>query len=134
MRKRDRKELCRYIRWVANEMCLRDWTFDVPHEPLPESDAFATVKPTDGRKRARITFCRDFRDLEPDRQRHVVIHELVHCHFAMVQHQIESDLERHLGQHADRVLFDSFRRNLEYGVDGITDALAPHLPLIRWPE
>ena len=134
MNARERKVLGEYIRSVADAMELRDWTLELSHGPPDLEDSFAEVTPTDGRKIAVIAFCEEFRRLEPTKQRMIVVHELVHCHTAMVQHQVERDLEKHLGLPVDRIFFHSFRRNLEYAVDGLTHALAKHLPLIEWPK
>lgn len=105
MKKRERKALCAYLRFVANEMELRDWTFNVQYR-CDSEDAYATVHPIDGRKRATIKFEEDFR---------------------------RSDFESHLGSPADSLMFRAASRNLEYGVDGLAHAIAKHLPLIEWP-
>jgi hypothetical protein len=74
MRKRDRKELGRYIRAVADEMGLRDWTFNVvigdPTADLPGVDyALASIECVDGRKYAVITFHEATRAEPPERLR-----------------------------------------------------------------
>lgn len=120
-------KLDQYVRKVADAMGLRDWRLDVKGEP-PEY-AYAQCRPTDGQRHAELRFGSDFEALEPERRRAIVVHELVHCHIAQLQWQVEKDLERHLGPSTDRVFFDSFRRNVEYAVDAIAEALAPHLPL-----
>lgn len=134
MKKKDREELKRYIRWVANEMLLADWTFDVKWESPSDPDALANCTPIFGRKRATLRFCDDFRNLVADEQRDTVVHELIHCHFAPAQCQVEKDLERHLGVQADQLFFESFKRNVEYAVDGLAGAIAKHMPLIEWPK
>lgn len=45
-----------------------------------------------------------------------------------------NDIQTHLGLAAARIWEDSFRRSIEYSTDAIADALAKHLPLIKWPE
>src|SRR4051794_37550360 len=111
MTKRDRKALGRYIRWVADHLELWDWTFRISDETTGEEHVLAEVRPAEGRKLADIIFCADFRDRAREEQRHTVAHELVHCHFAAVQHQVEEDLDELLGKPADAVLCSSFRRN-----------------------
>lgn len=141
MRKHDRKELGRYVRYVADEMGLRDWHLELLAEP-PDGQAIgddhitlADVSPSPGRRHATIRFCADFRELNPETQRMAVVHELVHLHLAPLQHQCENDLSAEmLGGPASHVFFCGFRRNLEYAVDAMTCALAPHLPLIDWPD
>lgn len=132
MKKRDRKTLARYIRQAADALELRDWTFDLMRKPS-EEDAYAMVWPTYGQRNARIAFCANFRDLEPELQRGTVVHELIHCHLAALQSQMENDLDGHLSSVAESLFFRSVRRNLEYAVDGLERAIAPCLPLIDWP-
>jgi hypothetical protein len=130
---RDRKTLGRYCRTVADRMELRDWHIDVMHEDPSDETAYASAECIYGQKRVRLRFCPEFRDLAPIVQRHVVVHELVHCRMAAVQSQAERDLEDHIGRLADSLFFRSFRRNLEYAVDALSVAIAKHTPLIDWP-
>jgi len=130
---KERKALGKYIRWVADEMELRDWHIDLMRESA-EKGTLAQVHPTFGRKHVEVRFCARFRALPPEEQRNTVVHELVHLHTAAMQSQVEKDLEQHLAQGTDRVFFDSFQRNLEYAVDGLANALAKHMPLISWPK
>ncbi len=133
MRKRDWKELDRYVRWIADEIGLRDWTIDLQHEPCDE-DCNAQANLVYGRRLVRIRVSRDFRGYDRERVRQTTVHELVHCHFAAADNQVQHNLPDHLGQQGSRLFFDAFRRNMEYGVDAIAGALAPHMPLIDWPE
>jgi len=133
MRKRDRRELERYVRWVADEMELRDWTIEVSSEPPGRDDAIATMQPVDGRKLAVMRLCPGFRDREAEDQRHTIVHEILHCHFAAADHAVENDLEGLLGKPADGIFYEAFRRSLEYGIDATAAAVAKHLPLIDWP-
>lgn len=114
-------------------MELRDWEVIVAVGDLETPGAGAEVEVVEGRKLARIVVDENFRGKAPDVQRYIVVHELVHCHLTPVQHQVEYDLEKELGRQADRLFSDGFRRNLEYGVDGLASAIAKHLPLIEWP-
>lgn len=131
MTKKERKALGLYIRWVGDAMELRDWTFELSRKE-PDTDAFATVTPTYGRKIAVIDLCPDFRAMAPEKQRHVIVHELVHCHLEPAASMVRSDLEKHLGETTDRVFWDGFKRQVEYGVDALASAIAKHMPLIDW--
>lgn len=136
-------ELCRYVRWAANAIGLRDWEFYIERQGIREDDpelsdesnrTLAFVEAPPGRRFAKVKFCEDFRELDPRHQRHTVVHELVHCHFTPMQHQVEYDLERHLSQQMDDLFSTTFRRNLEYGVDAVASVIAENLPLIEWPD
>lgn len=137
MNAKDRKALGEYVRDTADKLELRDWTFNVEHAALPSEDGLSTladVTCTDGRKLATVRVCENFRERDPEEQRHVIVHELVHCHLTQLQDQCESDLHSLIGRPADTVFELSFRRNLEYAVDALASALAKHQPLIDWPE
>jgi hypothetical protein len=41
---------------------------------------------------------------------------------------------RLLGQEAYRAIECGFRRQMEFAVDGIAEAIAKHYPLIEWPK
>lgn len=133
MRKRDRKVLGAYIRGAADMLELRDWTFGLAHAPADPGKQ-ATVDIVYGRKLAQIAVCEDFRDLPAEEQRHVIAHELVHCHLESACSMVRSDIVAHLGGPADGVFWAGFVRQIEYGVDALASAVEELLPLIDWPE
>lgn len=132
MKKRDRKELGRYVRWVADEIGLRDWTIDLLTEPCDE-DCNAQTRLIYGRKRAALRVSEGFRAFDLERIRHTIVHELIHLHLAAATNQVDHDIGEHLGATAYDIFWNGWLRNLEYGIDGLAGALAPHLPLIDWP-
>jgi hypothetical protein len=135
MRKRDREELGRYIRHVADEMGLRDWSIGLVKRELPaDQGEQANVEVVYGRKLAKITLRETFRSEHPEDQRQIIVHELVHCHFEPAVGQVRCDLEDHLSRQADRLFWEAFKRNIEYAVDALAEAIAPRMPLIDWPE
>jgi hypothetical protein len=133
LKKHDHKELARYIRAIADEIALRDWTIDLQREPC-DDDCNAQACLVYGRKLVRLRVSRDFRSYDLERVRHSVVHELVHCHTSATDNMVEHDLTDHLGQQAADIFHAGYRRHAEYAVDGLADALAPHVPLIEWPE
>lgn len=109
-----------YLRQLADALALRDWSFALLEEAAADGFA-AQIQPLRGRKRAEIRLGADFLSLSPDRQRHCLTHELLHCHFAQCGFVAEETLTPSL--QSCLVL------SLEYGVDGLADCLAPLLPL-----
>lgn len=122
-----------YVRRIANALALRDWRFTISDEPC-DKDAFACILATAGRKRAGINFAWNFRNLDPEEQRHTVVHELLHCHFASVNDLISIDLGRvsFLSDHEHDGVFIPFKRLMEYGIDGVADGISDLFPLIDW--
>lgn len=107
-------------RLLADALALRDWNFVVSPEPCaPRFNA--RIEPTFGRKLATLHVRADFLCLAPHEQRHALTHELLHCHFAPA-----CDVAREV---LPKRALGAFIVNLEYGVDGLADALAPLLPL-----
>lgn len=132
MKRRERKVVGAYLRGVADLLELRDWTFHLEREPAkPGCDGFVSI--TYGRKLATIWLDEDFRQFDAERQRHTIVHELVHCHLEASTNMVRNDLQDHLGKAADALFWESYRRQAEYAVDALASALAKHMPLIDWP-
>lgn len=132
MTKAQRTVLTDYVRTIADLIGLRDWTFELQPE-FPADDARAAwCRPIYGRRLAHIAFRANTPEDTAAEVRNTVVHELLHCHLAPVQCQIERDLEPWLGKGTDQIFFDSFKRNLEYAVDALSTAVGKHYPLIAW--
>lgn len=121
----------RYIRRIADELRLRDWTVLLDPEPSSEGTS-ATVTPIYGRRRAIVYLSADFLETSAEEQRHTVAHELIHLHLEPCSATILNDLQAPLGENADTILERVYMRHLEYAVDGLADAVAPMLPLPPW--
>lgn len=137
MKKRDRKALGQYVRWVANELNLRDYTIHLEYaaevEYMRGGAGAGHCSCIDGAREATITFGVFFRGLSPEEQRETVVHELLHVHHDPCWRMVQTDLSEPLGKVAYYVFCDSYRRSMEFMVDGIAKAVAPKLPLIEWP-
>lgn len=142
VRKRDRKALDAYVRLVADAMGLRDWNIvaafgkvkhDAKNKPQKGEDWCATCAPTPGRKHADITFAPYMRDAPREDLRQTTVHELVHVHFYGMWDTLRRDTLILLDQEPYDVWIAGVERHMEYGVDALADALAPHMPLIAWP-
>lgn len=121
------RSLAKYTSAIAAELGLRDWTLTFPPEPCEEK-ALASVDCTYGRKRAVVRFADDFLHHAPEEQRIVVLHELIHIHFAQERQAVTDALDL-LGRDAHEIATESFRVAHEYGVDGLADAIADRYPL-----
>lgn len=133
MKKRDRRALAAYIRSVADAMGLRDWEIRLSDD-WAKDDVAATIRAAHGRKFAKVSVARGFRNESPEDQRDTIVHELIHLHLEPAADMVYRDLEKLLGRPADAVFTNAFDRNLEYGIDGLACALARHMPLIQWPK
>ena len=130
---KDRAVLKTYLRRAANSMELRDWTFEVKWETADENTA-AHVATTYGQHQATVSFCDDFRDMDPEFQRYVVIHELTHIPSCGILWHIIKTLPDLLGSAAFSVWEATYRQLDEDATDTLARALAPNFPLIPWPK
>jgi len=124
------QEYLRYIRWVGDKLGLRDWTFTLNRFPLPaDSQVIACVDCVFGRRRASVTLEIHFAELDPETQRHTLVHELLHCHLDTLHSLWCNELPGIMGAAAWAVLDNASRQQIEFAVDGISDFLAPQMPL-----
>ena|GEM_PF-6664468 len=133
----DWDELKRYIRWLCDQLGLRDWEIILLHETtaeVGEGDAIAYIHPTDGQRRATLRLCSDFREMSPEKQRHSLIHELIHPHHRDATDIIRLTLPRSFGGVAYEVLWENFRQQVELMVDNIATAIAEQYPVPDWPK
>lgn len=128
MTDRQWKSLGRYVRNVGNMLGLRDWTFLIDHQP-ETGEALASITPTYGRKLASIQFCANWPNLEPETQRHAVVHELIHVHLAGARGYVYHALPSLLGEAAWSAFESAYRQQDELAVDGIADSIAAGFPL-----
>jgi len=122
-----------YVRDCADRLGLRDWTLVIRHDPPDEEDALADTLATEGRRRAVIRFCENFRELDVEEQRNTVVHELLHCHLYLIENA-QSDGEVALGRDTAQILHNSVRRSIELACDSIATAIDEHFPLIAWDD
>lgn len=116
-----------YARTLADLMELRDWRITVGDEPCDGQFA-AQIQCVYGRKRARIRLCAEWDDRTPDQQRQNLVHELLHCHMRLCE-SLAEQAEHLMKGGAYQVWYINHEHGIEYAVDAIADALAPHLPL-----
>ena len=130
------KVLEAYIRDMADRMGLRDWVVDLSKE-YPGDDALASVNPTNCRKHAVVRISRYFwTECTSEEQRQTICHELTHLHLINAMDVIRKDLymAHSISQDTYDVLYQSFKRQIEYGVDGIADEWSKVMPLIEWEK
>lgn len=122
----------RYMRRIADKLGLRDWYFEVQRLPLAYDSAnSAEVRPTYGQKHAVVKLCWDFNSETPERQRMVLVHELIHCHLhGIVQPGYYDEAAwKILGSSAADVLRDQMHLANEFATDALARAIAPLMPL-----
>lgn len=112
-------------------MGLRDWSVDVDHEPS-QSGFDAQVRIPDGRREIHLAFGEGFDHLEPDEQRHAVVHELVHPHLARIWSTVQDGATEAFGGIALRMFTQAVHREVEHSVDALAAIIARNMPEPPW--
>lgn len=107
-----------YVRQIADLFALKDWSFQIE---ASDPDGEMSVQCAKGRRRALMEVAESFWSLAPEKQRHCVTHELVHCH----NWPAFTFAEERLGAMEKACLLEWE----EYSTDSITDGVAPLMPL-----
>lgn len=133
MKRRQLQALSVYVRELADRLELRDWTLKLIADPIGDDEAIARICPTYGRKAAVIEFQHGFEHLDAHKVRLTVAHELIHLHVNPIMHcHQHGAVEVMIGKPAYEILDQDVIEKVEYAVDALADAVAPHLPLIDW--
>lgn len=128
--KKQLKALDPWILELLHGCRLTEWTIRLAKDLLPrDSDAAAQVRCIYGRKIAHIQLGPEWMASSPTERRHVMVHELIHCHLDAACRFMENELETLVGKPAALVAERGFNQDLEFAVDALAEALAPHLPL-----
>lgn len=142
MTSKEKKALLTYVRMIADRMGLRDWRFDVL-EQEPETgkeyegtnfQASASCEPTPNQRRASLRFADDFSSKSRDEARHILVHELLHCHMAAVYECGRNGVLDQLSQSTYNMFMFSFTQAWETAIDAIAIAWAEKLPLPKFPK
>lgn len=115
-----RQRFAPYLRRLADLLALKDWRAEIIGRPAADH-AIATVDLIYGRKLMQLRLSEDFLAASPEDQRHTVAHELIHCHLEAAWEIAADSLPEEARP--------GFVRMMEYGIDGLADAIAPLLPL-----
>jgi hypothetical protein len=138
-----KKQLEQYVRFVANEMGLRDWEIVLafypslpPREGVNEEghNAAGSCSTTAGAKQATINFPNDWSSYGRAFLREVVVHELVHCHFGHPWDVVTFAAQRSMGDAERRTFLSAFELAMEIAVDGTAVEWARKLPLMELPK
>jgi len=122
-RRYDFKALQIYACRLQDRMGLRDWVVCVvPDEP--DDGSTARVLCVYGQRVAFIAFADHYFDLPPERQRAVLVHELVHPHLDVCARLA-------LPKFGDDG--EPFLLTFEHGVDAVAQVIAPFMPLPARP-
>jgi len=101
-----------------------DFSRKLPDDP--ECAAHISVMET--RNVATIRLGEGYYDATPRQRRHYATHELLHIHLARHDYAV-ADFKRVIDDASWNMIYTNIARHLELTIDGLTDVLAPFLPL-----
>lgn len=114
-----------YIGTIADQMGLQDWKIILMDEAPKDDDAGAVSNVVYGRKVVKLWFSTPE---SPEELRHWVVHELLHCHAALLDWNANS-IKRALSDQVFDVWRGGFEDATELMIDAIATAWAEMFPL-----
>jgi hypothetical protein len=115
-----------YVRDLADKLGLRDSKIAIDDDGPFGADDTAAIHCVEGRRIGHIRLSDDFLGAKPVEQRQTVVHELLHLH-------VDAAWRIAIGAMPEPVHL-AYRLMAEHGVDAIATAIAPLLPLPKFPK
>jgi len=119
-----------YCRTLADLMDLKDWHVTTVVGKVAD-DELATCEAIYGQRRARITLAESWESMTAEDLRSTLVHELVHCHLAFVDHLVHTACEVALSRQAFKVFEAAYTLEVENATDALSLVLAKGLPLME---
>ncbi len=116
-----------YVRDLADSLGLKDWDISIWRD-VTNSGIGGRITCVSGRKQGCIELGHSFFQSSPDQQRHILIHELLHCHLDPIDTAI-CHAKAHNDSETIAVLHSTVHTEIEFAVDGITAAIASRYPV-----
>lgn len=127
------KVLEQYVDEVRSTLRVSDWIVEVQHDDPPDANNEASTYILNDADEAHMRFNPHFREWKLERQRAVVVHEVLHLHLDRLHDLAEQALDG-AAPAAWQGLRENHRRAYERVVERLAQAIAPTFPLIRWPK
>lgn len=129
----DRDYIGPYLRYLADNVGLRDWHIHFAYDPSPDgTDGQCNL--AYGRRRAEISFKKEWMKEDESEFRDTCLLELIHCHTEQIIQPLQ-DIEDVLGKVMHAPLYNATVNGLEHCIDAIAYDWGRHLPLpSEWLE
>lgn len=109
-----------YVDQIVRLMGLSHWNIDISGEPAAPGNMADIYTPV-GRCCATLRFSDAYYEAAPHQRRQTVVHELLHCWFAPTAQCAQLTVPR--------TVYAAIGLHLEYGIDGLAEAIAGTMPL-----
>ena len=127
------KYLESYIGKIRGLLKVSDWVIKVQREDPPDSNNEASTYILNDADEAHMRFNAHFRQWDANRQRAVVVHEVLHLHLDRL-HDLAEQAFRGAAPHVWIGLEENHRRAYERVCERLAQSLAPMMPKIEWPK
>lgn len=122
-----------YIAECQRTLRCTDWIVKVQRDDPPDANNEAATYILNDADEAHMRFNAHFREWEPDRQRAVVVHEVLHLHLDRL-HDLAEQALRGAAPAAWAGLEENHRRAYERVCERLAQAIAPMIPKLEWPK
>lgn len=121
-----------YITQIRSILKVTDWTVKLEREDPSDSNNEASTYILNDADEAHMRFNAHFREWDADRQRAVVVHEVLHLHLDRL-HDITEQGFKSAAPHVWVGLEENSRRVMERAIERLAQAIAPSMPELIWP-
>ena len=117
-----------YLRSLADQIGLKDWDIILGRDEPNGDDVLADVTCTTGQKSAFVRLSKNIQNETPEKQREVLLHELLHCHFDDIDTAVYHAVEV-IGGSAIELCRKIVKDRIEFATDAVAIVVAPFYPL-----
>ncbi len=113
----------RYVNKLKNMMGLSHWTIMVQSKPC-NVDALGETEVVHGQHLAKMYLHKDFRKDTPEDLRATIVHELLHCHMAVIEEAVNEVLKPDPDDAKGKSVHKMVTNLIDYETERIIDSLA----------
>jgi hypothetical protein len=113
----------RYVNKLKNMMGLSNWTIMMQTKPS-SADALGETEVIHGQHLAKMYLHKDFRKDSPEDIRATIVHELLHCHMAVIEEAVHEVLKPDPDDAKAKAIHKMVISLIEYENERIIDSLA----------
>lgn len=113
----------RYVNKLKNMMGLSNWTIMMQTKPS-SADALGETEVIHGQHLAKMYLHKDFRKDTPEDIRATIVHELLHCHMAVIEEAVHEVLKPDPDDAKAKAIHKMVISLIEYENERIIDSLA----------
>lgn len=113
----------RYVNKLKNMMGLSHWTILMQTKPC-SPDALGETEVIHGQHLAKMYLHKDFRKDKPEDLRATIVHELLHCHMAVIEEAVNEMLKPDPDDPKSKAIHKMVTSLIDYECERIIDGLA----------